>query len=220
MGNFKKFWIREPFGKRISLMLIGVIIMGICVAVLDLTDFGTDPFSALNLGMNRLFPAISFGTWELLINGGLLIIVLFFDKTQLGFGTIGNMVVVGYVKDFVSFILDRFFGITSIDSLAARIICMLVALAIFMLAAALYMNAGLGASAYDALPFVIHRGLCKATKKNIKFRYVRICFDLIFTTIAWLIGGEAGIMTVILVFTLGPIIEAISKVVGKILKIT
>lgn len=219
MENFKKFWIREPFAKRMFLMIMGVVVMGICVAVLDLTDFGTDPFSAMNLGLYRHVPAISFGTWELITNGSMLIVVLFFDKSQLGFGTIGNMVLVGYTKDFVSFILDRFFGITSIDSFLSRVVIMLIALAVFMVAAAIYMNAGLGASAYDALPFVIHKGVCKGLKRDVPFKFVRILFDLFFTVIGWLIGGEVGVMTVIMVFTLGPIIELLSRYVSKWLKI-
>lgn len=217
LQSFKKFFIREPFGKRMVLMLIGVIMMGVCVAFLDLTDFGTDPYSALNLGLSRLYPSVSFGTWELIVNGSMLFIVLFFDKSMLGFGTIGNMVIIGYTKDFTSFILDRCFGLTSIDALYARIIVMLIALTVFMLVAAIYMNAGLGASAYDALPFVITNGLSKVTGKSISFKFVRISFDLVFTTIAWFIGGEVGVMTVIMVFTLGPIIDFISKKISRII---
>ena len=201
------------------LMLLGVIVMGICVAFLDLTDFGTDPFAAMNLGLARRFPAISFGTWELITNGMMLIIVLIFDKNCLGFGTVGNMMLVGYTKDFVSFLLSRVFGIEAIESMAVRIVVMLIVVVVFVFAVAIYMNAGLGGSAYDALPVVIHGLMEKATHRELHFKYVRIGFDLFFTLVAFLVKGEVGIITVIMVFTLGPIIEFVSKKVSVILDI-
>ena len=216
MKSLKDFFIRPPFLKRMILMLAGVIIMGICVAFLDLTDFGTDPYSAMNLGLAKITP-ISFGTWELLLNSILLIVVLFFDKSKLGFGTLGNMVIVGYTKDFVSFLLRRFFGLETIESLFWRITVMLIAVIIFVFAVALYVNAGLGGSAYDALPYVICDGINK--KHSVHFRIVRIVFDLVFTAIAFGIKGEAGIITVIMVFTLGPVIEYVSKLLSGVLKI-
>ncbi len=218
MEALKRFFIRPPFAKRFILMLVGVIAMGVCVAFLDLTDLGTDPYSALNLGLSRITP-ISFGTWELLVNGLLLIIVLFFDKSKLGLGTVGNMVVIGYTKDFVSFILEKYFSLTVITDLKWRIIVMLIAVFFFIVAVALYVNAGLGSSAYDALPYVIHSKLNKVMKKGVRFSVVRILFDLFFTLVAYLIKGEAGIITVIMVFTLGPMIELMSKIVSKVFKI-
>ena len=218
MEALKRFFIRPPFAKRFILMLVGVIAMGVCVAFLDLTDLGTDPYSALNLGLSRITP-ISFGTWELLVNGLLLIIVLFFDKSKLGLGTVGNMVVIGYTKDLVSFILEKYFSLTVITDLKWRIIVMLIAVFFFIVAVALYVNAGLGSSAYDALPYVIHSKLNKVMKKGVRFSVVRILFDLFFTLIAYLIKGEAGIITVIMVFTLGPMIELMSKIVSGVLKI-
>jgi len=208
---------RKPFAKRLILMLVGVVVMGIGVATLKLTDFGVDPFAAFSYGMSDLL-GISFGTTELIFNGLLLLIVVFFDRTKLGFGTIGNMVVVGYTADFVTYILKTM-GITSIESFAIRIIVMIVALAIFVFAVALYVNAGLGGSAYDVLPYIIHEKLCKLTHKNIGFKFVRIAFDAVFTIIGFLLNGAAGVITVLMVLTLGPTIEYVSKLVGKILKL-
>lgn len=206
---------KKPFLKRFILMIIGVILMGIGVAILNLTDFGVDPFAAFSYGMSDLL-GISFGTTELIFNGLLLIIVLFFDRSKLGFGTIGNMVVVGYTADFITFIMRKM-GITQIDNFVIRLIVMLITLAIFVFAVALYVNAGLGGSAYDVLPYIIHEKLVLLIKKEISFKYIRIAFDALFTLIGFLLHGEAGVITVLMVIALGPTIEYVSKLVSEVI---
>ena len=208
---------RKPFGKRLTLMLIGVLVMGIGVAILNMTNFGVDPFAAFSYGMSEL-TGISFGTTELLFNGLLLLVVVFFDVKKLGFGTIGNMVLVGYMADFTTFIMHKM-GIYSIDNFIIRIVVMLITLSIFIFAVALYVNAGLGASAYDVLPYIIHEKICKISGNDIKFKFVRIGFDAVFTAIGFMLHGAAGVITVLMVIALGPTIEYVSKLVAKIFKL-
>jgi len=217
LNGLKDIIIKKPFAKRMILMLIGVLIMGICVAVLNMTNLGVDPFAAVSYGLSDI-TGISFGTIELIFNGILLIIVLLFDFSRLGFGTIGNMVLVGYTADFTTYIMGRM-GIAQIDNRIINVVVMLIALTVFIFAVALYINAGLGASAYDALPYIIHDGICKKTSKNVRFKFVRIAFDAFFTIVAFLIRGAAGVITVLMVVALGPVIELVSKWVNKALKL-
>ena len=95
---------------------------------------------------------------------------------------------------------------------------MIVVLSIFILAVAFYINAGLGASAYDVLPFTIHAAITKAIHKDIKHKYVRMVFDGVFTLTGFLIHGQSGLITVIIVLALGPMIDAVSKFLAKHLK--
>lgn len=213
-ADLKNLIYRKPFAKRLSLMLIGVFVMGICVAFMRMCHLGTDPFSAINYGLVKYIP-LSFGTLELIFNGILLILVVFNDISRLGWGTLGNMIIVGYTADLVSFIMSKFFGITSFDSMPVRIAVMLAAVLVFVFACALYINAGLGSSAYDALPFVIHDKLCAKTHKNIPLKFVRMAFDAVFTALAFVLHGEAGIITVLMVLTLGPVIDYVSKLLSS-----
>lgn len=209
---------KKPFAKRLTLMLVGVLLMGICVSFLRRVHFGTDPFSAMNYGLEKHIP-ISFGTLELITNGLMLVIVLFFNIKRLGFGTVGNMVIIGYMADFTDFIMERFFGLGEITYLPARIGIMLVMVVIFVFSCALYMNAGLGASAYDALPYIITDELSKVLNKKVSFTVVRVVFDAFFTGIAFLLGGEAGIITILMVISLGPVITFVAKLLSDILKL-
>jgi|GEM_PF-742742 len=213
--EYKKSLFKAPFLKRFLIMLLAVITMGICVSILKLTRFGVDPFSAVCYGLHDL-TGISFGTIELLFNGSMLIIVLFFNLDRVGFGTLGNTILVGYAADFTTYILKNM-GITYIESFVVRLLVMLVVLSIFILAVSFYINAGLGASAYDVLPYTIHHAVTLLSGKDIKFRYIRMIFDAVFTLTGFLIHGQSGLITVLIVLALGPMIDAVSKFLAKFL---
>ena len=81
-------------------MLIGILLIGMCVASYRISGFGVDAFSCMNLGISG-FLKMSFGNWQLIMNAVLLIIVWFTVRNCIGPGTIVNMVLVGYTADFL-----------------------------------------------------------------------------------------------------------------------
>ncbi len=202
---------------RLIMMIISVCIMGVCVSLLVMTSFGPDPCSALNYGMAEL-TGLSFGTYQVCFNVVLFALVFLCDKSLLGPGSFGNMILVGYSADFTTWFVGRVLGITQITGLAVRIIVLLLVLLIFVVAAAVYMNSGLGTAPYDALVFLIHKTLCKKTGKEIPFKAVRISYDGLVTVIAFLIGGEVGVMTVLMIVLLGPTIELVGKKMSQLQK--
>ena len=62
--------------KRTGGMVLGILFIGLCVSFLRLSQFGVDPFSAMNLGISG-FIGWSFGTWQLLVNAIILVVVFF-----------------------------------------------------------------------------------------------------------------------------------------------
>ena len=202
--------------KRILLMLVGVILMGVGVQFLNRTNLGPDPFSAMNYGFSAIAD-LSFGTFQMLFNAVLFLIVLLIDRKQFGLGTIGNMVIVGYSADFTGWVVDKigFLPATEDMTIGIKLAIMVPTLVLFLFAAALYMNCGLGTSPYDALPVILHRGVEKATKKQIPYRFVRMLYDGIATVVAFLVGGTVGVVTVLMVFTLGPCVDVVSGLVKK-----
>lgn len=202
--------------KRIVLMLIAVFFMGVGVQFLNCTDLGPDPFSAMNYGASAML-GISFGTYQLIFNAILFLIVLVKDKTMFGLGTIGNMVIVGYSADLTGWVIRKLSLLPATEdmTIGIKIGIMIPTLVLFLFAAALYMNCGLGTSPYDALPVLLHRGVEKAAKKPIPYKFVRIVYDGIATIVAVLVGGTVGIVTVLMVFTLGPCVDFVSDLVKK-----
>lgn len=211
----KKYKTKEMV-KRVIFMLIGVFFMGVGVHFLNRTNLGPDPFSALNYGLSAK-AGLSFGTFQLLFNAVLFLIVLCKDRKLFGLGTIGNMVIVGYSADFTGWVVDKLGFFPSAEELTTgmKLGIMVPTLVLFLFAAALYMNCGLGTSPYDALPLLLHKGVEKAAKKEIPYKFVRMLYDGIATVAAWLVGGTVGIVTVLMVFTLGPCVDFVSGLVKK-----
>lgn len=211
----KTYFTKEKV-KRIAFMLVGVFFMGVGVQFLNRTNLGPDPFSALNYGL-CVKAGLSFGTFQLIFNAVLFLIVLLKDRTMFGLGTIGNMVIVGYSADFTGWVVDKlgFFPAAEELTVGMKFGIMVPTLILFLFAAALYMNCGLGTSPYDAVPLLIHRGIEKAAKKQIPYKFVRMSYDGIATVAALLVDGTVGVVTVLMVFTLGPCVDFVSGLVKK-----
>lgn len=211
----KNYFTKEKV-KRIVLMLVGVFFMGVGIQFLNRINLGPDPCSALNYGLSEKI-GLSFGTTQLLFNAVLFVIVLLKDRKMFGLGTIGNMVIVGYSADFTGWVVDKlgFFPAADALTVGMKIGIMIPTLAIFLFAAALYMNCALGISAYDALPFLLHRAIENAAKKPVPFKFVRMSYDGIATVAAILVDGTVGVVTVLMVFTLGPCVDLVSGLVKK-----
>lgn len=210
-----KKYLTKEMQKRILLMLVGVFFMGVGVQFLNRTNLGPDPFSAMNYGFSAMC-GLSFGTTQLIFNIILFLIVFVVDRKKFGLGTIGNMVVVGYSADFTGWVIEKL-GIWPEGELSfgMKLAIMIPTLILFLFAAALYMNCGLGTSPYDALPVLLHQGMEKATKKQIPYKFMRMLYDGIATIVAFLVGGTVGVVTVLMVFTLGPCVDFVSGLVKK-----
>lgn len=210
-----KKYLTKEMQKRILLMLVGVFFMGVGVQFLNRTNLGPDPFSAMNYGFSAMC-GLSFGTTQLIFNIILFLIVFVVDRKKFGLGTIGNMVVVGYSADFTGWVIEKL-GIWPEGELSfgIKLAIMIPTLILFLFAAALYMNCGLGTSPYDALPVLLHQGMEKATKKQIPYKFMRMLYDGIATIVAFLVGGTVGVVTVLMVFTLGPCVDFVSGLVKK-----
>ena len=197
-------------------MLFSVFMMGVCVQILERTNLGPDPCSAMNFGLSRML-GISFGTWQLLLNVVLFLLIFWQNKSLFGLGSIGNMVVVGYAADFTGWVLDclGLMPATKEMPLIQSVGIMLPTLVLFSFVAAIYMNCGLGTAPYDALPYLLHQKIEKAAKKTIPFKAIRMSYDGLVTLVALLVGGSVGVVTVFMIFLLGPFIDMVSRLIEK-----
>lgn len=210
----KDFKLTKDWLKSFLLMLVSVILMGFSVSLLVLTKMGTDPCSSMNYGVSALL-GMSFGNYQLLFNGVLLILVILCKPSLIGTGTLGNMIVVGYTADFFSWVWTHVCHIPADLSLTVRFGILIPALVVFVFAAACYMQSGRGMAPYDALPFILTEKLEKVTGKEGLFAIVRPLMDLTATIIGFATGGEVGIMTILMIITLGPTISWVGKLFQK-----
>lgn len=177
--------------KRAGMMILGILFIGLCVSFLRLSGFGVDPFSAMNLGISG-FIGWSFGTWQLLMNAVILVIVFFQARHCIGAGTIINMIFVGYIADFVCWLAQDVVQIEM--SLPLRIIALVLAQLMASMGVALYMVADMGIAPYDSVAIIIE----KLTHQKIPFHKARVLSDVIVVIvgIAFAIASGAGIWAV------------------------
>lgn len=209
--NFK---ITRKWAKKFMLMIVSVTIMGFAVSLLVLADMGTDPCSAMNYGVSKKI-GMSFGTYQLMLNAILLVFVLIYDRSLIGTGTIGNMVIAGYTADFFSHIWRDICHIPAILPLGVRIGILVPTLIVFVTAAAYYMNSGCGMAPYDAVPFIINAKLEKVLNKKNLFKFVRFFFDLFAMSAGIITKGEAGLITALMVISLGPAVAYVGDTFKK-----
>lgn len=190
----------KPQPKKIVLVVISVIVMGFSLSFLNQTNFGTDPYTVLNLGIASKV-GLSLGNSQAIFNCILLLIVFLFDKRQIGWGTIANMFLVGYSFDFFTWLNGLWIPDSIYSTMVGRVMVMIPSLLVFILAAATYMAVQLGTSPYDAVPFII------STKRSkVPFRVIRIIWDVLACVVGVLLDSKLGLVTVVMAFALGPVI--------------
>ena len=161
----------RPSAKRCGMMVIGILFLGVSVSAYRLSSFGTDAYSCMNLGISG-FLHISFGTWQLIANAAILVLMFFRVRQLIGLGTFINMVCVGYLADLFCWLMLDVLQIQMGLPLRA---CALVFASIFAgLGVALYMTAGLGVAPYESVAIMLQG----ASGNRIPFQWARVLGDV------------------------------------------
>lgn len=203
--------------RRIMMSLMGVIICAVSVGVFKLAALGVDPFQSLMSGLDSLIP-IEFGTLYVIVNAVLLIFSIVADRHNIGIATFINLFLLGYITQFTYDLLQKLFPD---PNLIFRIICLIIGIVVICFGSSLYMTADLGVSTYDAVAIVI-----SGKWKIGKFKYVRICTDLVCVItgcILFVAAGNpvkaiptiAGIGTIVTAFFMGPLIELFNEKIAR-----
>ena len=194
--------------KKFMLMLTGILLIGMCVASYRMSGFGVDAFSCMNLGVSG-FLRMSFGTWQLLINAVLLLVVWFTIRHCIGPGTVVNMVCVGYTADFLCWLFLNRIGLQV--TMPLRILFLILGTLFASLGCACYMIADMGISPYDSVAFII----TKMTKDKVSFRFARVLSDVtaVVVGVGFCLAAHnpvweiVGVGTIVNAFFNGPLIQ-------------
>lgn len=198
----------KNYAKRIIMMLSGILFIGICVGSFRLSEFGVDAFTCMNLGISG-FIRMSFGTWQLIMNTVILIVIFFTVRRCIGLGTVVNMVCVGYLADFICWL---FLDILKVEmTLPLRIIALIIGMLFAGLGVALYMVADMGVAPYDAVGIIIE----EVTHNKLKYDKARVISDVIVVIVGVVfclmsggkLGQIIGIGTVCNALFNGPLIQ-------------
>ena len=199
---------------RVCMSCLGVLICGVSVGMFRTAALGVDPFQCFMGGLNTCIP-ISFGTLYMIANVILLLFSLLLDRSKIGIATVVNLTLLGYVAEFSQ---NIFTALLPDPGFAGRMLLLAVALVVTCFSAALYFNADLGVSTYDAVSLILSE-----RQKKVSFKFCRIISDVVCVVLGvslCLLGGGgwggvqaiAGIGTIATAFFMGPLISFFSGI--------
>jgi len=166
-------------------------------------DFGIDPYMCFMNGLHlAVFKKIgvTFGTTFAISSSLMILIVLIFDRSKIGLGTIAAIVLTGYVSDLGLF-LCNFILIEGMALFILRIGMIVFGILFISIGSGMYFNTHVGVSPYDGIGLIITK---KIGNQNM-YRWVRIATDLLCVGMGFLMGNIPGVGTVIMAFFTGPL---------------
>lgn len=197
-GLWRCFWV-----------VFSNFMMGVCLSLMVIANMGTDPCSFMNMGVAPKLH-LSFGNWQLLMNVIMIVFVIIYKRNMIGLGTLVNMSLIGYVVDFFgAHVWTRVPFFNGTLSFGSRFAILIPTLLLFLVVVSIYMVCEMGMSPYDALPWII------TEKTKLPFRWVRMGWDLTAVLIGCAVGGHLGILTVLMVISLGPVVAWFEKHVAS-----
>jgi uncharacterized membrane protein YczE len=172
-------------------LLAGLVLIGEAIALNVRSELGLGPLFVVFQGLHRHGIA-TIGTAAILTNAVLLVAALALRERP-GFGTLGQVFVVGPLADLGLWLTP------TADGLALRWTYLILCFVLLCAGAALYLSADLGAGPYDA----VMRGIYRRTHRWSLWG-VRICMESTALLIGWSLGGDVGVGTLVIGAGIGP----------------
>lgn len=171
-------------------LLFGLSLYGIAITLMLKSELGLGPWDMLHQGINKIF-GIPTGVANQLV-GFTLLLALLVKQVRFGWGTISNILLIGMVNDLTMAYVPK------ATSLGWQLGYYGVAMVLCGLATGAYIGANMGAGPRDSLMMLLSR------RSGWPVRRVRTAIELSVLVGGWLMGGKAGIGTVIFALGIGP----------------
>lgn len=176
--------------RRLPRLLVGIVCLGLGIAMTLDAKLGVSPYDVLHQGLARV-TGLSFGI--VVVGLGLLVLLLWIPLGQrLGIGTIINTLTVGFTVDAFLDLLP------SPEAPSARWAYLLAGIVVIAVGIGLYIGSGLGPGPRDGL-------MTGIAAKGYPLWIVRTLLELTALAAGWALGGDVGIGTMIFAFGIGPL---------------
>jgi uncharacterized membrane protein YczE len=180
-------------GRRLPQLVVGLALYGVSLAMMVRGQLGLAPWDVLHSGVIRYLP-ITLGQAVILFSFVVMLAWIPLREVP-GLGTILNALLVGSAADATLFLL------APAEGPAARVLLTVGGVALCGLAGALYIGAQLGRGPRDGLM----TGLSRRTGRSL--RLVRTLLEVSVVVLGLLLGGVAGLGTVLYALAIGPLTQ-------------
>ena len=203
----KLFWSsQKTFTLRprpicLLMLIIGLTLFGVGEAFLIASSVGVSPWTVLADGIAKLM-GWSIGFSTLVVSSSVLL--LWFPLRQIpGIGTVLNILIVAFVIEVAHPKLPQF------ENQALQIMEAFIGVLITGIGGGIYLIANLGPGPRDGLM----TGLQKYS--NLPLAVVRTAIEVFVVALGWVLGGVAGVGTLLFAFGIGPAVALGLYLVGK-----
>jgi uncharacterized membrane protein YczE len=184
---------RRP-ARRLVQLSAGLALYGTSMAMQIRAALGLNPWDVLHEGLALRTP-LSFGLITA-VTGAVVLLLWIPLRQRPGIGTVANVVVIAVTVDAGLALIPP------VQSLPGRIALLLGGVLLNGVATAAYVGARLGPGPRDGLM----TGLAARTGRSV--RLVRTGLELTVLAAGWLLGGTAGVGTVLYALAIGPLTQA------------
>lgn len=190
--------------KQIVLVIAGQLLISCGISLMLVVNLGVDPLGVFHTGVANLLNT-TFGIAFFIENIIAITIIYFIDKKYINLATVLSMFVVTLTSTQIMNFYNLILG--SDPHMIVRVISLFVSSFILSVGLNVYVHAGLGVAAMDALPEMV------SDKLHVEYRYIKVASDVLYLLIGWFLGGKVGVGTIISAIIVGPIIQWTRKYV-------
>lgn len=184
--------------------LIGVALVGIGAAFNNCGGLGNDAVGIIYDGIRAVFglDIRQLGMTSNIVNVTLIILLFVTGRKYVSIGTFVYLLPYGF---FVDIGTRLYHAICMENTLGIRIILSVVGSLVLYLGIAIFITMDIGVDPFSGI------ALCLRDFVQKEFRIVKICFDMTLIVIGILLGGKAGIVTLLAALAAGPLIQFYSS---------
>ena len=143
-----KQYFKRIGAKRMVIMLLGNVFLGMGVSIFKLSEMGTDPFSGMVMALAEVL-GIGYPVFLILVNLVLLFVEVKFGREMIGAGTVVNACLLGYIVTFFYTIWVRMFGGVP-QNFAVRLALVCIAIIVMSFGVSMYQTADVGVAPWDS----------------------------------------------------------------------
>lgn len=194
--------------KRIISFFLGLFILSFGISCTVISGLGAGAWDALAVGL-AILSGLTPGTWVILIGVILIVVNALLLKKRPEYIAIVTVLILGYFIDFWLLIV---FPNVAFTSLTIQFLTLIGGSIIMGLGIATYLQGKFAVIPIDRFMLAIQ------TRLKLKLMYAKTTAEVIALIFASFVGGPIGLGTIIVTFSIGPLIQLFFPRIEKIVE--
>lgn len=185
---------KKQLAARLIVFFAGIFILSLGIVLIIKANLGAPAWDVLHIGMYKTL-GLTIGTWSQIIGLIIVSIALLIYRHVVSFGTVLNIIFIGWFIDLFIYILPEF------NHLLLQSVILIIGILIMGFGVGLYISANIGTGPRDSLMMAL------SIKYGWNVAVVKTIMELLAIFVGWLLGGPVFVGTFIAAFMIGPVIR-------------